>query len=95
MSERLVFLCVFARIAVCLSTNPYSKILNTASVRYVVVGGIATLLHGYARLTADVDLAVDLAPQEALKMIRTLTGKGFRPQVPVQAEMFAVHEEWL
>jgi hypothetical protein len=63
-----------------------------------VVGGVATLLHGYARLTADVDLAVDLAPQEALKMIRALTGKGFQPQVPVSAETFAdpaVREEWL
>lgn len=67
-------------------------------MRYVVVGGVATLLHGYARLTADVDLAVDLAPQEALKMIRALVGKGFQPQVPVPAEMFAdpaVREEWL
>lgn len=64
----------------------------------MVVGGIAVLLHGYARLTADVDLAVDLAPQEALKMIRALADKGFRPQVPVSAEMFAdpaVREGWL
>ncbi|OQW32238.1 MAG: hypothetical protein A4E19_19580 [Nitrospira sp. SG-bin1] len=58
----------------------------------------ATLLHRYARLTADVDLVVDLAPQEVLKSIRTLVGNGFRPQVPVSAEMFtdpAVREEWL
>lgn len=78
--------------------EPIFKILNAAGVRYVVVGGVATLLHGYARLTADVDLAVDLAPQEALKMIRALAGKGFRPQAPVSAEMFAdpvVREEWL
>lgn len=64
----------------------------------MVVGGVATLLHGYARLTADVDLAVDLAPQEALKMIRALASKGFRPQAPVSAELFAdpvVREEWL
>ena len=77
--------------------EPIFKILNAAGVRYVVVGGVATLLHGYARLTADVDLAVDLAPQEALKIIRALTGKGFRPQVPVSAETFAdsaVREEW-
>ncbi len=78
--------------------EPIFKILNAAGVRYVVVGGVATLLHGYARLTADVDLAVDLAPQEALKMIRALVTKGFRPQVPVSAEMFAdpaIREEWL
>jgi predicted nucleotidyltransferase len=78
--------------------EPIFKILNAAGVRYVVVGGVATLLHGYARLTADVDLAVDLAPQEALKMIRALADKGFRPQVPVSAETFAepaVREEWI
>jgi predicted nucleotidyltransferase len=78
--------------------EPIFKILNAAGARYVVVGGVATLLHGYARLTADVDLVVDLAPQEALKMIRALAGKGFQPQVPVSAEMFAdpaVREEWL
>jgi hypothetical protein len=66
-------------------------------VRYVVVGGLATVLHGYARLTADVDLAVDLAPEEATKMIQALVAKGFRPQVPVLPEEFAnptVREVW-
>lgn len=78
--------------------EPIFTILNAAGVRYVVVGGVATLLHGYARMTADVDLAVDLAPQEALKMIQALVSKGYRPQVPVSAEAFAdpvVREEWL
>jgi hypothetical protein len=72
--------------------------LNAAGVRYVVVGGLATVLHGYARLTADVDLAVDLAPEEAVKMIRALVADGFRPQVPVSPEDFAnsvVREAWL
>lgn len=62
------------------------------------MGGLATVLHGYARLTADVDLAVDLAPEEATKMIRTLVAKGFRPQVPVPPEAFAdpdAREVWL
>ena len=71
--------------------------LNTAGVRYVVVGGLATVLHGYARLTADVDLAVDLAPEEATKMIQALVTRGFRPQVPVLPEEFAnptVREVW-
>jgi hypothetical protein len=68
--------------------EPIFQILNTG-VRYVVVGGLATVLHGYARLTADVDLAVDLAPEEATKMIRALVASGFRPQVPVSPEEFA------
>jgi predicted nucleotidyltransferase len=77
--------------------EPIFKILHAAGVRYVVVGGLATVLHGYARLTADVDLAVDLAPEEATKMIQALMAKGFRPQVPVLPEEFAnpmVREVW-
>lgn len=77
--------------------EPIFQILNTAGVRYVVVGGLATVLHGYARLTADVDLAVDLAPEEATKTIQALVAKGFRPQVPVLPEEFAnpaVREVW-
>jgi predicted nucleotidyltransferase len=77
--------------------EPIFQILNTAGVRYVVVGGLATVLHGYARLTADVDLAVDLAPEEATKIIQALVAKGFRPQVPVSPEEFAdqaVRETW-
>ena len=78
--------------------EPIFQILNAGGVRYVVVGGLATVLHGYARLTADVDLAVDLAPEEATKMIQALVAKGFRPQVPVLPEEFAnptVREVWL
>ena len=78
--------------------EPIFQILNTAEVRYVIVGGLATVLHGYARLTADVDLAVDLAPEEATKMIRILVANGFRPQVPVSREAFAdpeAREVWL
>ena len=69
--------------------EPIFQILNTAEVRYVVVGGLATLLHGHARATADVDLVVDLAPEEAAKMIQALVTRGFRPQVPVAPEQFA------
>jgi len=69
--------------------EPIFQTLNAAGIRYVVVGGLATVLHGYARLTADVDLAVDLAPEEATKMIRALAAKGYRPQVPVLPEEFA------
>jgi hypothetical protein len=32
--------------------------LGQAGVRYVVVGGVAVVLHGHPRLTADRDLVV-------------------------------------
>ena len=77
--------------------EPIFQALNTAGVRYVVVGGLATVLHGYARLTADVDLAVDLAPEEASRVIQTLAAIGFRPQAPVDPKAFAdrtTREQW-
>ncbi|MBI4637248.1 MAG: hypothetical protein HY727_12940 [Candidatus Rokubacteria bacterium] len=49
--------------------EPLLDALNRAAVRYVVVGWFATVLHGYARLTADIDLVVDLAPDEARKAV--------------------------
>ena len=40
--------------------RPLFRELNASGTRYVVVGGVATVLHGYTRLTADVDLMIDL-----------------------------------
>lgn len=65
--------------------EPIFAALNENHVRYVVVGGLATVLHGFARLTADIDLIVDLAPDEARRAVTTLVGLGFRPRVPVDA----------
>ena len=63
--------------------------LNVAHVRYVVVGGLAVVLHGHARLTADLDLVVDLAPDEARRAIEALSSLGLRPTVPVDPIEFA------
>lgn len=65
------------------------RALNEADVRYVVVGGLAVILHGHIRHTFDLDLIVDLTPTEARKAMKALTALGFRPKVPVEAEDFA------
>lgn len=69
--------------------EPIFRALNDGDVRYVVVGGVATVLHGYPRLTVDVDLIVDLAPAQAIKAIDALTTVGLVPRVPVAASEFA------
>jgi len=68
---------------------PLFKALNEAKVQYVVVGGIATILHGYVRATSDIDLVVDLHVEEATKVINVLTEAGYKPKIPVQAIEFA------
>jgi hypothetical protein len=78
--------------------EPLIKALNEADVRYVVVGGLAVVLHGHARLTAAIDLIVDLHDEEAAKAIDVLTGLGLRPRVPVDPGEFArrsVREQWV
>jgi hypothetical protein len=67
------------------------------NVRYVLVGGLAVLLHGVDRLTADIDLVVDLAPEQASKAVETLLALGFKANAPVDARQFAdaaVRERW-
>jgi hypothetical protein len=63
--------------------------LNDAQVRYVVVGGLAVLLHGVDRLTADIDLVVDLAPDQAANAVETLLKLGFKAHAPVDPRQFA------
>jgi hypothetical protein len=71
--------------------------LNAGGVRYVVAGGLAVLLHGVDRITADVDIAIDLAPAPAGVAIEVLLGLGYRPLAPVDARLFAdtaVRSRW-
>lgn len=78
--------------------EPLFDALNRDGVRYVVVGGVAVVLHGFARLTGDVDLALDLRPVELRKAIATFGGLGLRPRLPVRADDFAdpvVREGWV
>jgi hypothetical protein len=63
--------------------------LNRENVPYVVVGGFAALLHGNNRFTADLDLVVDLQPENARRAIHALTALGLKSRLPVDPLLFA------
>ena len=63
--------------------------LNDAEVRYLVVGGLAVVAHGYVRYTRDTDLVVQLKPANVHKAMAVLRGLGYQPLVPVDAREFA------
>ncbi len=69
------------------------RAFNEAEVRYLVVGGVATVLHGYLRTTADLDLVVWLEPANALRAVRALEALGYRPRAPVPVHAFASAEQ--
>lgn len=71
--------------------------LQKNNIRYAVAGGVALVLHGVVRFTADLDLIVDLEPENLRRFVQTMTDLGYRPRNPVKAEDFlnpAVREGW-
>ena len=45
-------------------------------VRYVLVGGLAAVLHGVPRSTLDVDLLIEATPENAERLLRALAEAG-------------------
>lgn len=72
--------------------------LEDSGVRYLVVGGVAVVLHGYLRTTLDLDLVIELERENLGKGLRALAGLGFHPRAPVSLEAFAdpsAREAWI
>ncbi len=63
--------------------------LHREGVRCLVVGGLAVNAHGLLRATVDVDLVVQLAPENIRRTFAALASLGYEPLVPVTAEGFA------
>ncbi|HIE32693.1 MAG TPA: hypothetical protein EYP81_01410 [Thermodesulfobacteriaceae bacterium] len=53
--------------------------LNQKGVRYAVTGGIALVLHGVVRLTADLDLIVELSPENLRRFLDAPRNWAFSP----------------
>jgi hypothetical protein len=72
--------------------------LVLAEVRFIIVGGVAVVLHGHLRATKDLDLVIDLDPDEARKALRVMLDAGLRPTAPVDALDFAdpdIRRSWI
>lgn len=72
--------------------------LEQEQVRYVVAGGVAMLLHGVVRFTADLDLIVELSEENLVRFLSCMSALGFTPRLPVQAEAILDEEmrkQWL
>jgi hypothetical protein len=72
--------------------------LEREGVRYLVVGGVAVVLHGHLRTTLDLDLVLQLEPDNLERALKAFAGMGFQPQIPVTLGSFADprnRESWL
>jgi predicted nucleotidyltransferase len=83
------------------SIRPIEQVLlalSEAQVRYLVVGGVAVVLHGRLRTTADLDLWVELEEKNLKRAMTALSSLGYRPRAPVRFEDFAnpqARDKWV
>ena len=70
------------------ATEIFSALNDTGS-KYLVVGGLAVVAHGYLRFTADIDLVIQLVPQNIEKTLSALKALGYHPRIPEPIESFA------
>ena len=65
------------------------RALQDAKARYLVVGGLAVIAHGYVRLTKDLDLVLDFSPDSLPRALEALESLGYHPMIPVSIRDFA------
>lgn len=62
--------------------------LNEADVRYLIVGGLAVVAHGYVRFTADFDVVIQLSDENLRKAGDVFKSLGYSPRLPVSFDDF-------
>lgn len=55
----------------------FIELLNAHSVRYLIVGGYAVAFHGHPRYTKDLDVWIELSPENAGNVVKALEEFGF------------------
>ncbi len=61
--------------------------LNEAEVDYILVGGYSVILHGYRRVTGDMDIWVDRTGENYLKIVKAFSSFGM-PIFDMTSEKF-------
>jgi predicted nucleotidyltransferase len=64
--------------------------LNSAGVRYLVIGGYAVIYYGYHRATDDIDLWIAIDPENAQRVSAALQDFGGFSSASVKPSMFQV-----
>ncbi|MBI5626894.1 MAG: nucleotidyl transferase AbiEii/AbiGii toxin family protein [Nitrosomonadales bacterium] len=73
------------------------KMLTEAKVEFVLVGGLAVALHGYQRVTMDVDVVLAMDEGNLRRFLSMAKASGLRPTIPVEIESLAkpeLIEQW-
>jgi Nucleotidyltransferase of unknown function (DUF6036) len=70
----------------------FIQLLIANDVRYLVVGGYAVAFHGYPRYTRDIDIWIEPAKENAVKLVTALDEFGFG-SLGLQSQDFVVPDQ--
>ena len=73
------------------------KAFDDRGLDYVVIGGVALVMHGAVRLTADLDLMVALDTENLRKLVEIMGRLKYLPRIPEPAEALldpVKRQEW-
>ena len=76
------------------------KSLNRRKVKYVVIGGVAAVVHGVPRATFDLDLLIEATPENAARLLQAFEDAGLMSATLTTAERLLANEitifrDWL
>ena len=63
--------------------------LEKNNIKYLIIGGIAVNLYGFARVTKDLDLMISFEKENMDKFTSIIKSLGLKPRVPVEIEELA------
>jgi predicted nucleotidyltransferase len=66
--------------------------LQAHNVRYLVIGGIAAVLHGVPRATFDLDLLVEATPENVQRLLNAFLDAGLGTAALTTVENVLAHE---
>ena len=68
------------------------RCLHARDVRYVVIGGVAAIVHGVPRTTFDVDLLIEASEENASRLLAALSDAGIGSATLTTAKDLLAHE---
>lgn len=68
------------------------KSLSSHDVRYLVIGGIAAIVHGVPRMTFDLDMLIDATPENAQRLLDAFLDAGLGTAALTTAEDLLANE---
>ncbi|MDQ8187430.1 hypothetical protein [Pelagicoccus sp. SDUM812002] len=72
-----------------------NKAFTEAGSRFIVVGGLAVVAHGYLRATQIADIVIELLPNNIERAFTALESLGYKPTVPITPSSFSKPENRL